>query len=382
MPSAVLLVECAAAWRAKRAAPAAPSGIRPPKIAILIPAHNEELLIDSTISSIRPQLGSSDRLIVVADNCDDRTANIARAAGAEVTERRDPVHRGKGYALSHGVDHLRHAPPDVLLIFDADCAIDQGVVALLAGEAWASERPIQATYLLESPDSARARGAVSSLAFLVKNAVRPAGLAALGLPCLLTGTGMAFPWSLIAAVPLASGHLVEDMQLGLDLLKNGHAPKLCQAVTIRGRMPDDRQAAYIQRTRWEHGHLAVLCSLAMPLLLQGISSARIELIVMALDLTVPPLALLCGVWTAGAMASLLLGLTLSAWGGAFVFGASGIMIAAAVAMAWMRHARHIPLRALLAVPGYLLWKLPLYVRFLFSRQTSWIRTSRNSPAQN
>jgi len=76
------------------------------KFVILMPAHNEEAIIEDTVRHTLSKLGPTGRLLVIADNCTDSTARRARAAGAEVTERHDPHHRGKGYALAHGVDQL------------------------------------------------------------------------------------------------------------------------------------------------------------------------------------------------------------------------------------------------------------------------------------
>jgi cellulose synthase/poly-beta-1,6-N-acetylglucosamine synthase-like glycosyltransferase len=94
--------------------------------AVLIPAHNEETGIGPTLSSILPQLGAGDRVLVVADNCTDATAAVARASGAEVVERTDATRRGKGYALDFGVRTLEKAPPAVVVIVDADCTLESG----------------------------------------------------------------------------------------------------------------------------------------------------------------------------------------------------------------------------------------------------------------
>ncbi|MDP2231988.1 glycosyltransferase family 2 protein, partial [Methylotenera sp.] len=97
--------------------------MRRPSIAVIIPAHNEQVLIQSTITSVLSQLNQDDRLIVVADNCTDATASIARAAGAEVVERFNLQERGKGYALDFGVRHCAQNPPEVVIIVDADCQV-------------------------------------------------------------------------------------------------------------------------------------------------------------------------------------------------------------------------------------------------------------------
>ncbi len=375
IPVAVLFIECVAALFAGQPS-ATPSSSRPARVAVLISAHNEELLIQSTIDSLLPQLLPNDEILIVADNCTDNTAALARAAGATVTVRNNPELRGKGYGLSHGLEVLRTNPPDVVIFFDADCTVESDVVERLAAEAWEAQRPVQARYLLASPRSAGARGTISTLAFIVKNAVRPAGLAALGFPCALTGTGMAFPWRLIENAPVASGHIVEDMELGLHLMRQGAGPMLCTAVTINGAMPGDCRFAYQQRTRWEHGHLTIICTRAIPLLLEGIVRLRPSMIATALDLMVPPLALLTMVWTVGAAAAVTLGVLTHLWFSSILFAASGSLFAISIAAARHRHAQHVPMKSLLAVPAYIAWKIPLYLGFVFKRQTNWVRTNR------
>src|SRR5580704_15835042 len=93
------------------------------RIAVLVPAHNEGTGLLPTLEDIKRQLQPGDRILVVADNCTDDTATIARTAGAEVIERHDPDRRGKGYALDFGIQHLSATPPDILIMIDADCRI-------------------------------------------------------------------------------------------------------------------------------------------------------------------------------------------------------------------------------------------------------------------
>src|SRR5258706_13105409 len=94
--------------------------VRPP-VAVLVPAHNESSGLLPTLADIQSQSLPGDRLLVVADNCLDDTAAVARAGGAEVVERNDPTKWGKGYALDWGVRHLSSNPPEIIMIVDADC---------------------------------------------------------------------------------------------------------------------------------------------------------------------------------------------------------------------------------------------------------------------
>src|SRR5208283_3138044 len=160
--------------------------------------------------------------------------------------------RGKGFALDHGIRQLDADPPEVVVILDADTLLAEGSLDSVTRLAAALGRPVQAGYVLEAPPQGGVKDQLSAFAFRIKNIVRPLGMARLGLPCLLTGTGMAFPWLLIRSAPLATGNIVEDMKLGLDLAVAGQPPKLCSEARVSGELPSVRRAAVTQRTRWEH----------------------------------------------------------------------------------------------------------------------------------
>ncbi len=349
-----------------------------PAIAVLVPAHDEAGGINTTLRTVLPQLTHQDRLIVIADNCTDETATVAREAGATVIERHDLEHRGKGYALDFGLKFLASAPPDVVVVVDADCLVADGAIAQISCLAATSQRPVQASYLLTQPPKPSPAAAVSILAFTVKNLVRPFGLTQLRQPCLLTGTGMAFPWSVIHQVCWASGNIVEDMQLSLDLLLAGYPTVFCAEASVTGALPQQTQAAVSQRTRWEHGHLQTLFSQVPRLLKAWISQKRFSLLAIALDLCVPPLSLLVMLWSAALIAAGITSLALGLHLPMLLLALEGLLLFTAVTVAWAKFARHrLPLVTLLSVPLYVLWKIPLYFAFLRKPQTKWVRTERD-----
>src|SRR5690606_23836952 len=197
-------------WPSRRAQAAAP-GVA--QVAILIPAHDEAAGIAATLAALSNGIPPGTRVLVVADNCSDETARLAREAGAESIERHDPEARGKGYALAFGRDHLARAEgavPGVVLVLDADCRLLPGSVTALADAASRYGVPVQAINLIEADLSAPPMVQISSFAMLVKNLYRSRGMQRLGGAALLTGTGMAFPWKLFAGADLATGSIVED----------------------------------------------------------------------------------------------------------------------------------------------------------------------------
>ncbi|MEG3937099.1 glycosyltransferase [Microcoleus sp. S36b_A3] len=377
IPVAVLFLECSAAFLSNLA-PTDETKEPRPKIAVLIPAYNEAVGIAATISTILPQLTPQDRLLVIADNCTDATAEIARNCGATAIERHDTERKGKGYALDFGLQSIASDPPEVVIMVDADCICEPDSIETLARVSMAKQRPVQATYLMEQPPDPTPKDSISALAFLVKNLVRPSGLKQLGFPSLLTGTGMAFPWLIIRDVPLASGNIVEDMQMSLDLAIAGHPTVFCPEARVTGCLPQQEEAAKTQRTRWEHGHIQTLLTQTPRLATASIEQQRFDLMAIALDLSVPPLSLLVALWLAAFVASIVAAIIGASAIPAILLGVQGLLILVAIVSAWGKFGRaDISGATLLSVPFYILWKIPLYLGFLLKRQTKWVRTERD-----
>ncbi|MBD2112281.1 MULTISPECIES: glycosyltransferase family 2 protein [Cyanophyceae] len=347
-------------------------------LAVLVPAHNEAEGIATTLATILPQLRPSDRLLVIADNCTDATAEAARQAGATIIERHNVTQRGKGYALDFGINHLMANPPDIVVFVDADCDLQPHSLAALAIQAQHSQRPVQAVYLMEKPPSPGIKDGISAFAFKVKNWVRPLGLYRLGQPCLLTGTGIAMPWDAAIAVNIASGHIVEDMKLGLDLALAGYGPQFCQSAWVTSRLPSGNQAATTQRTRWEHGHLQMLSEYVPKLLGQALRQGRVDLLALALELAVLPISLQVMVTLAIAALCLVAALAGLSWLPAYIALGAVLALSAGVSLAWAGYGRSdLSLKDLLTVPLYVLNKIPLYFKFLVKPEKTWVRTERD-----
>jgi len=378
LPVAVLLVQVSLAWlpgsRRRSRDQSSSAGAR---VAVLVPAHNEAAVITSTLNAILPQLKTGDRIVVVADNCTDDTSALARSMGVEVLERQSLVDRGKGFALDFGLRHIRSDPPEVLIIVDADCHLESGSLSILAACAMASHRPAQALYLMTAPSGTGLRTRVAEFAWRVKNWTRPLGWKRIGGPCQLMGTGMAFPWSIAKDMNLANGHLVEDMKLGIDLALQGFPPLFCPDARVTSEFPTTEAAAQTQRTRWEHGHLGMIAAYAPQLLWHGISRRVGETLILGLDVVVPPLALLAGLLFLFLL--LAAALYLYAQAAILFIASAGLMVAfsATILLAWARWGRDVvSLSELLSIPTYIAGKLPVYLSFLFKRQTEWVRTDR------
>lgn len=348
------------------------------RIAILVPAHNEGAGILPTIAAIKEQLLAGDRLLVVADNCVDDTSAVAAAAGAETIERHEPTKIGKGYALDFGLQHLSVNPPSIVIVIDADCRIAEGAIDQLAITCASTGRPVQALDLMTAPPASPINYRVAEFAWRVKNLVRPLGLYALNLPCQLMGTGMAFPWEVIRSVNLASGSIVEDLKLGLDLARTGSPPLFCPSASVQSQFPLSVEGAQSQRKRWEAGHISMIRTTVPCSVYKAITHRNLGLLALALDLAIPPLSLLV---------ILLAGMCCVA-GLAVLFGFSSVALiisttcfmalVIAIFLSWMKFGRDLlPPSAIFSVASYIFAKLPIYCHLLFgSAVPQWTRTER------
>jgi cellulose synthase/poly-beta-1,6-N-acetylglucosamine synthase-like glycosyltransferase len=350
--------------------------VEPGRIAVVVPAHNEEDGIKPTLEDIQRQLRPLDRLIVVADNCADGTAAVARGAGAEVIERRDETRRGKGYALQAAVDVLRADPPEIMCVVDADCRIAPTTILAISGAAKATARPAQALYLMMAPEGSGPRRAVAEFAWLLMNKVRTAGLAALFDTARLCGSGMAFPFHLLERRSLATGEIVEDLSLSLELAAEKTSPVFCADVAVLSEFPSSDAGAAKQHARWEHGSLRMATRRAPSLLMRGLFSGNFSLAALALDVMIPPLTLFFTLLV-GALALAFAAATLGA-GAALPFALVAItLFTFSTAFAWMTHGQKaLPPRALGALFGYVLGKRKVYGAAARQSTKTWTRTER------
>lgn len=186
-----------------------------------------------------------------------------------------------------------------------------------------------------------------------------------------------FPWEVISRVPLASGHLVEDMKLGLDLAEMGKAPFFFPFVKVTSEFPTSAKGTESQRQRWVQGHLAIITKVPR-LLALGVMRGNVSLIVLALDLLVPPLSLFALL----IIATMALALADALFGGrSSALLIAGVNLAAfilCILLAWVKFGRHVlSSRDALSLVFFAVRKLGFYGRMLSANRASkWIRTDR------
>ena len=359
---------------ARSRGPAEPTGT---SAVIVVPAHDEAIVIGNTLRCLKEALGPNMRVLAVADNCADATAEHVREAGVEVIERNDPDRRGKGHALAFAADHLAQSPPDVFVVLDADCAIDRASLKALVSSA-ASGRPSQTINLLRPDQTGTPLVQLSTFAFVLKNLVRQRGLQRLAGRVHLTGTGMAIPYRLFRASSDVRSSIVEDLALGLELSARGSPPQLVtDAIVWSGGSTDE--GTLIQRRRWEGGFLATAFRYGPRLILRSLARGDVRGLLAGLDLLIPPLAL----FVLLNLVVLLLAAALTAvfhacWWPVVLQAALLSLAGLAVFAAWQREGRKfVSLRVLVRVPLYVLWKVPLYLGLARrGAPGEWLRTGR------
>ncbi|HKA09597.1 MAG TPA: WecB/TagA/CpsF family glycosyltransferase [Candidatus Dormibacteraeota bacterium] len=370
--------------------PAATTDVRP-RLAVLVPAHDEEALIGRCLTSLSEQTYPRElyRVVVIADNCSDGTSLIASASGAEVMERHDARALGKGYALRWAMDRLlaEESPPDGVVVVDADSIADRDMLAGLAAALATGAEAAQAEYQVLTADASVPSRLVAA-AFLLFHRVRLGGRAALGLPSSLVGNGMLFSRRLLATVPWNAFTGVEDLEYTINLRMAGFGPRFVSSARLMGPVPHGYAGMRGQRLRWEGGRWDVVRRRLGPLLDHGLRRDP-RVLDAVIDLAVPPLGLLAMVAVAGtAMTAAAVGLRLASAWSLFAWLLTDAALAGFVLLGlWSAGAPAAVWLALIASPRFLLWKVLTYARIAAGVDARrWERSERpatsTGPASN
>jgi 1,2-diacylglycerol 3-beta-glucosyltransferase len=375
LPTGYLLVLTAASLgRMVDAPPCAPG----PRFDVVVPAHDEVLHIRTTLASLLAvdYPWALFRVIVVADNCSDDTAEQAMLGGAIVLERNDPSRRGKGWALAHAFDRiLEENVADAVVVVDADTTVSPNLLREVAAGLYAGARAQQVDYAVRNPDDSW-RTQMMAIAFGAFHGLRSRARERLGLSCGLRGNGMCFTMSLLRDVPYAAYSVTEDIEYGLQLGVRGVRVRYVEAAGVRGQMPATAWASGHQRRRWEGGRRDLARRHVVGLLSESIRRRTAVGVDLALDLLVPPLSTLGVITALGCSACAVAAVHESELPAAtWVWAVCAVGLLLYVLRGWwLSGTRARGLLALLLSPVFVAWKLLLRTRA--SLASEWVRTPR------
>jgi cellulose synthase/poly-beta-1,6-N-acetylglucosamine synthase-like glycosyltransferase len=236
-----------------------------PRFLLLVPAHNEELLLPACLESLQQLRYPQQRIdvVVVADNCTDRTADIARAAGVVCLVRTAPTDAGKPRAIAWALTQLPVVDYDTIVIVDADTEVDSDFAACVAAAAPLANKVLQPyNGVSNQRENALTRMAAvlsaanHGLAYVLKTR------AGVNVPL---SVGMCIGSGVLARVGWTVTSLSEDWELYALLTERGVRIGAVPGARIRAQEAATLSASGSQRRRWTAGKLSVLARHAWPL---------------------------------------------------------------------------------------------------------------------
>lgn len=373
----LLMLTIAACFAARTTALARVQGQR--RFLILVPAHNEEQLLPSTLENLRAldYPNESYAVHVVADNCSDATAQVAREGGAVVHERFDDTLVGKGYALQWLLQRLWDAgePHDAIVIMDADSILSANFLAVMNARLARGQQAIQAYYAVRDPEQSWS-ASLRSVALAALHYLRPQGRMVLGGSTGLKGNGMVFSADVARQHPWPAS-LTEDIEYHMALILSGQRVAFAPDAVVWAEMPSTLAASRSQNARWEAGRVEMVRRYVPQLLRESLRRRSFMLFDAAVEQLIPPFSLVgaaavaCLLAAALLQSALAIGIAVTLVLGIAVYVFAGLLLA------------RMPLRvyqALLYAPFFIIWKVYVYIRVLVgAERRGWVRTARNDP---
>jgi len=343
------------------------------RLTVVVPAHNEGLLIGRCVRSLLPQLGAGAELLVIAHNCSDDTAENARKAGAAVVELTDPAQQGKACALRFGFARAIQGGAEAVAVVDADSVVSDGFVANMQAALSDEAEAVQCRYRVLRSEQ-ESRPTLTEIAFQGFNLVRPRGRERLGLSVGIFGNGFGVRREVLDRVPYRADSVVEDLEYHLAIVEAGFRVRFVENATVYGEMPQGKMGSKTQRARWEGGRVLMLKSLpgrvgeAATHGRTGMVEPVLDLLSLPIAFSVPPLLFAVCLpvpWIRG-------------------YGAFGLGVLVFHFLAAARAGSNFwqAVGVLAMAPRYIAWKLMLMPAILLNsrRHASWVRTQRDKPA--
>lgn len=239
------------------------------RFALVVPSHNEQLVISKIVENLKALDYPADLydIVVIADNCTDATAQAAREAGALVLERFDAVRKGKGYALEWVFPQLFQRTPayDAVCIFDSDNLVSPNFLKEMNKHLCLGHKVVQG-YLDSKNPLDTWISANNSIAFWIGNRMYQLPRSYLGLSNVLGGTGMMIASDVLQSLGWGATCLTEDLEFTAKVVLQGMKVHWAHDAVIYDEKPLGLRQSMRQRVRWMKGQADVISRFFIPLL--------------------------------------------------------------------------------------------------------------------
>lgn len=349
------------------------------RFAVIIPAHNEELLLPRLLESLKNQDYEPGlfRMIVIADNCTDATAAIAKEQGAVVCERSDRRDLGKGHAIRFALEKTDKRAFDAYLIIDADSTAAHDLLKQLNRLLLEGKTVIQCYNGLANPDDSWFTR-ILNVSRTMGNEIYHPAKQKLGLSSYLMGNGMCFSKAVIVNYGWNAFSVGEDWEYYTKLMHRGETVAFSRNAQVFHRESSSLRQATAQRMRWSRGRFAVAGKYGISLFCKGMKERNIKKIDASLPLLFPNPSLGMNITLLGLFLSLLplmiTGNTVFLLWFALLILAQILQFTVGVLYTQNKWKHFL---SLFIAPVFLIWKLIIDAFSLFGMGgKKWVRTER------
>lgn len=267
------------------------------RFAVLVAAHNEENVIGNIVRNLKSLDYQKDMydIFVIADNCSDNTARIARENGAEAFERFDNIKKGKGFALEWMFEKIfkmdKHY--DAVCIFDADNLVSTNFLKEMNKHLCKGHKVIQGYLDSKNPMDSFASGSYS-LTYWITNRLFQLPRYYLGLCCAIGGTGFVVSTDVLKEIGWGATCLVEDLEFTLKLVLKGMKVYWAHDAVVYDEKPLTLAQSWRQRKRWMQGHSDCACRYFKPLFTKAVKERNLTAFDCAIYVIQPLIVVISG----------------------------------------------------------------------------------------
>jgi cellulose synthase/poly-beta-1,6-N-acetylglucosamine synthase-like glycosyltransferase len=351
--------------------------------AIVVPAHNEEMLIDRFCRNIVKidYPVSMREIFIIADNCSDSTATISKSHPVRVLSRFDDLNTGKGHALKWAFEQIGLDNFDAVLVIDADTDVDPSILKELNMLIIGGSQAIQCYETISN----RGESWFTQLIYVsrtINSLLYHYAKYKIGLSSYLMGVGMCFRTALLRDVPWTAYSLSEDWEYTARLIELNIKIDFAARAKVFPQESRSLRQATDQRLRWSKGRFNVVKNLGLKLFIQGVRTKNWIMADASLSLLFPNWSLQINLILIALITSLVLPsstvTSISIIMSLFMLAVQGVILTIGIAIVgdfWQ------VLKAILVAPLFLVWKFVIDFMSMTGiyRGKSWIRAERHIP---